>query len=368
MRMFIVMIMMIIAMYPSPYFTLPMGVLKVAVIWWTEGFIECNSEREKAMKFSGQFCTVVLQCFVLLCSVLLCFALLFFSVFCTAVLPCFALLCYAPIWGIGHHKLHCMAVLNHRCIKANIVFASNLKWFTRRIMWTGVPPIIKTMIADFKKPKRSALYIYEDNAWIFVTFANISLPTPNIRYPIEKQGQYIEHLNICDQFQYFVSHREKKMPLPYPHHFQYHTAKRTNRTFTFIKWFSLCPKNLTSAMLTGAILNLSGELFDCELIFWSRGERGVGWKGQLDRNSIKLWNMKENSLSTWKLNSRYGQIKVDCLGQNIQTSQIKAKFKIDGQTKGEKGQKTRIESKLIGEEEYLRCSLCLLLSQWKPER
>ena len=79
------------------------------------------------MKFSGQFCTVVLQCFVLLCSVLLCFALLFFSVFCTAVLPCFALLCYAPIWGIGCHKLHCMTVLNHRCIKANIVFASNLK-------------------------------------------------------------------------------------------------------------------------------------------------------------------------------------------------------------------------------------------------
>ena len=51
--------------------------------------------------------------------------------------------------------------------------------------------------------------------WIFATISLVS----NILYPIEK-----------------------KMPLPYLRHFQYHTAKRTNRTWTFIfRWFYFCP-------------------------------------------------------------------------------------------------------------------------------
>ena len=50
---------------------------------------------------------------------------------------------------------------------------------------------------------------------------------------------------------------------------------------------------------------------------WGKG----GWKGQLDRNSIKLWNMKENS--TWRLKAPDGQTIVDCYGQIV--TQVKAK-------------------------------------------
>ena len=90
--------------------------------------------------------------------------------------------------------------------------------------------------------------------WIFATISLVS----NILYPIEK-----------------------KMPLPYLRRFQYHTAKRTNRTWTFIfKWFYFCQKFHSSNVDGGAILNLSGELFDCELIFWSREGGGGGLAGR----------------------------------------------------------------------------------------
>ena len=54
--------------------------------------------------------------------------------------------------------------------------------------------------------------------------------------------------------------------------------------------------------------------------FLKHGGRG-GWAGQLDRNSIKLWNMKENS--TWRLKAPDGQSIVDCYGQIV--TQVKAK-------------------------------------------
>ena len=48
----------------------------------SHGLIECNAERGKAMKLSGQFCYVTVFCTAVFCV----------SLFCTAVLLCFALL------------------------------------------------------------------------------------------------------------------------------------------------------------------------------------------------------------------------------------------------------------------------------------
>ena len=114
--------------------------------------------------------------------------------------------------------------------------------------------------------------------------------------------------------QYFVSN-EKKMPLPCLRHFQYHTEKR---------------KIDMRAMLMGGIgIEFVERIIWLWTDFLKHGGRG-GWKGQLDRNSIKLWNMKENSFSTRRrINfSDQRQINVGCLGQNMQ---IKAKCQISGQ-------------------------------------
>lgn len=127
---------------------------------------------------------------------------------------------------------------------------------------------------------------------------------------------FVSHLNICHRFYssiFCIQWKENALTLS-PSLSISHWKKK-NRYASNVDgghWYWICRENYL-------IVNWFSEA-------WGKG----GWKGQLDRNSIKLWNMKENSFSTRRrINfSDQRQINVGCLGQNMQ---IKAKCQISGQ-------------------------------------